>query len=812
MKSHHLQLLLIPVAILLSLAAAKAQTAAPTERPSDAVIRGRVIDPSDAPVAGAAVVLFNRDSVYLDAVASDADGRFEIRSAVRPYRLQFQHIAYEVRTIESDRTDLGDIRLTEASTKVAAVVVEGERPVVKVEQGRLDYDLGRLTEGQAVNNAYEALTRLPGVMEQEGALTLAGASSVTVILNGRPSTMTPEQLATLLRSTPVDRVEKAEVMFSAPPQYHVRGAAINVVLRRSHETAFSGELHANYTNRYYDTYDAGGNFVLSSPKWSADVTYSAARSKELTSYDLRSLHTFEGRQYDIRQDEWMTAEGWSHQLRAAAEYAPKQRGRVSAAYTASFSPNTDGLSRSTGSYVSSLSQKSSDRSLHNLALRYTSAFGLDLGLDYTHYDNPEQSRLENSYADGSATAFDVGSGQRIDRLNLTADERHAFASGWELTAGGAFSFARSHDWQHYTHLEGSPATEDTDSRLDEYTANLYAGFGRQFGKVGLTASLAGEYYRMGDYENWSLYPQASLNWMPSKRHILQLNFSSDKEYPAYWEMQGAISYIDGYSEIHGTPGTPPLAQLRGAGRLHLPPEVHLRPLLERAPRLLHTGRLAGLRPAGDDLPVAQLELQPAVGRQCRHPVPRRQMAQFAADAYGDAHAAEVRPVPRHVVRPREMGRHRPAREHLPPEPQARHRPRGERLLPVGGHSGHLRHQSPRFGRCRREVDLRPGSRHAFGALQRPLRQRCALDEGTLPRAVARHGGAALHAHRNRTLLLPLRRLQGQKTQGGRYLAFRTLNGPECHESFKTSEDAAASRFGRSDGCWKRACRAAGNSL
>ena len=92
MKSHHLQLLLIPVAILLSLAAAKAQTAAPTERPSDAVIRGRVIDPSDAPVAGAAVVLFNRDSVYLDAVASDADGRFEIRSAVRPYRLQFQHI------------------------------------------------------------------------------------------------------------------------------------------------------------------------------------------------------------------------------------------------------------------------------------------------------------------------------------------------------------------------------------------------------------------------------------------------------------------------------------------------------------------------------------------------------------------------------------------------------------------------------------------------------------------------------------------------------------------------------------------------
>ena len=30
------------------------------------------------------------------------------------------------------------------------------------------------------------------------------------------------QLETLLRNTPLDRVEKAEVMYSAPPEYHVR--------------------------------------------------------------------------------------------------------------------------------------------------------------------------------------------------------------------------------------------------------------------------------------------------------------------------------------------------------------------------------------------------------------------------------------------------------------------------------------------------------------------------------------------------------------------------------------------------------------
>ena len=471
--------------------------------------------------------------------------------------LQIQHLAYELRTVESDRSDLGDIILKENSVAMNAVVVEGERPVVKVEQGKLSYDLERLTEGQAVNNAYEALTHLPGVSEQSGVLSLAGSSTVTVILNGRPSTMTAEQLATLLRSTPVNRVEKAEVMYSAPPQYHVRGAAINIVLRRSHDTAFSGEVHGNYTDRYYGGWEMGGNFILTSPKWSTDVTYSASRGKELHRFDMHSLHTVGEQQYDIRQNESITGQGWNHQMRAAFDYSPNQRGRLSAAYTAAFTPNSRGLSVSNGTYVDSRSETSGDKTLHNVSMRYTAPFGLDIGLDYTHYDNPETASLTNNYTDAQATSFDIVSGQRIDRLNATIDQSHTFDSGWQITGGGAFAFSSSHDWQHYTILEGNPVTTDTDSRLDEYTGNIYLGTGRQFSRAGFSLSLAGEYYRMGDYENWSLYPQASFNWMPSDRHIVQLNFSSDKSYPSYWEMQGAVSYIDGYSEIHGTKGLRP---------------------------------------------------------------------------------------------------------------------------------------------------------------------------------------------------------------------------------------------------------------
>ena len=45
--------------------------------------------------------------------------------------------------------------------------------------------------------------------------------------------------------------------------------------------------------------------------------------------------------------------------------------------------------------------------------------------------------------------------------------------------------------------------------------------------------------------------------MKPPEHILQLSLSTQKTYPGYWEMQSSVSYINGYSEIWGTPGLRP---------------------------------------------------------------------------------------------------------------------------------------------------------------------------------------------------------------------------------------------------------------
>ena len=50
------------------------------------------------------------------------------------------------------------------------VMVKGSRPIVKVEQGMLSYNMPLLIKQLPADNAYEALTRIPGVSDAGGGV------------------------------------------------------------------------------------------------------------------------------------------------------------------------------------------------------------------------------------------------------------------------------------------------------------------------------------------------------------------------------------------------------------------------------------------------------------------------------------------------------------------------------------------------------------------------------------------------------------------------------------------------------------------
>ena len=110
------------------------------------------------------------------------------------------------------------------------VMIKGSRPIVKAERGMLTYNMPLLIKQLPADNAYEALTHIPGISDATGKISFSG-NEVTLIVNGQATTLTQEQLTERLKSMPAAQLAKAEVMLSAPARYHVRGMAINIVTK-----------------------------------------------------------------------------------------------------------------------------------------------------------------------------------------------------------------------------------------------------------------------------------------------------------------------------------------------------------------------------------------------------------------------------------------------------------------------------------------------------------------------------------------------------------------------------------------------------
>ena len=84
-------------------------------------------------------------------------------------------------------------------------------------------------------------------------------------------------------------------MYSAPPQYHVRGAAVNLVLKgyKAGEGGLQGEVNGNYVQKD----EAGGNGGVTlawlSPRWDVDAMYHLSDYYYRQGMDFRALHTTE---------------------------------------------------------------------------------------------------------------------------------------------------------------------------------------------------------------------------------------------------------------------------------------------------------------------------------------------------------------------------------------------------------------------------------------------------------------------------------------------------------------------------------------
>lgn len=439
---------------------------------------------------------------------------------------------------------------------IEEVVVIGEKPQIKGNNGVITADLSTLIKGKPVSNIYESLTYLPGITKDiSGNLSLAGTNGITILINGKKEQISNENIIALLQSYPIDRLKNVEIMYSTPAKYHVDGASINIIMKKpSALDGLQGQVGLNYIQQHYSSGAANVASTYSSDKWSIDLMYNYILGKKWSHQLIDSYHLFNDEYCSIKQNEQSTTKGQNHNGHVGFNWELVQNNNISVSYNFQFDPiqYARNLSSGTlGEFITSKKYNSSNK-FNNFNIDYESSFGLTIGASYTNYS--ENSNTLMCQKETDFVLKDYYSLQDINKYNFYVDQSHQ-VKNWGINYGLSIAYANDYSSQSFA---SSNDINNFNTRLEEYSADAYVGIERSFENgLSFSASIKGDYYHINNYTKWWLSPQIALTYMKNYNHIFQVDISTSKDYPSYWEIHGAETWLNNYMVLIGNPSLKP---------------------------------------------------------------------------------------------------------------------------------------------------------------------------------------------------------------------------------------------------------------
>ncbi len=244
------------------------------------------------------------DSTFQKGVFTNADGRFSLSTNPGKYYLQLSLAIYENQTTEAFELKLGQtnfhqgtLRMQQLKTQeVKDVVVRGQKDVM---EAGIDKKIYNVAEDLNVNGgtANDILNRLPSVeVDQDGGVLLRGQGSVTILIDGRPSSMSGGNGKTLLDALPANSIERVEIVTNPSAKYDPDGTSgiINIVLKKNKLLGFNGMASTNLASGDLK----GGNVG----EGSLSLSYRNGNINVFGTYNARYLEGYRNNYNDIRQE------------------------------------------------------------------------------------------------------------------------------------------------------------------------------------------------------------------------------------------------------------------------------------------------------------------------------------------------------------------------------------------------------------------------------------------------------------------------------------------------------------------------------
>ena len=219
----------------------------------DAVISGRVFDATNHEPLAFATVTLNQsaDAKLLSGTITNEEGRFTIIGIPQGYYfINCSFVGYGSRKIPvmigrlNKAFDVGRIELEPEAASLGEVVIRGNKNLVSTALDKKSFDIAG-NVSQSGGSVLDVMRNLPGVtIDQEGKLELRGSDKVTVLIDGKQSSLTGYGNQKGLSNIPASDIDRIEIINNPSAKYDAAGMAgiINIIYRKETESGLNGDV------------------------------------------------------------------------------------------------------------------------------------------------------------------------------------------------------------------------------------------------------------------------------------------------------------------------------------------------------------------------------------------------------------------------------------------------------------------------------------------------------------------------------------------------------------------------------------------
>ncbi|WP_379852458.1 outer membrane beta-barrel protein [Flavobacterium zhouii] len=231
-----------------------------------------IVEDSRHAIEFATVTLHNGSNEYVIGAITSENGAFKFSVNQGKYKLTINYIGYKQYQSEisvTKNSNLGIIQIETNNIELDELVLQTKKHILVRKNDRLVFNIENTTTADA-GSAIEVLSVTPGLILNNDQLSMLGKTSINVMVDGRITPFTGNQLNSYLNSIPSNTIKSIEVITAPPSKYNAEGngGLINIILKQNKNNSWNSSIRLSGTERYQSSWDGGATFNYKKDKLS----------------------------------------------------------------------------------------------------------------------------------------------------------------------------------------------------------------------------------------------------------------------------------------------------------------------------------------------------------------------------------------------------------------------------------------------------------------------------------------------------------------------------------------------------------------